>query len=90
MTEEAVIRVPAELAIGDELEAELLLQPDDVADRLVRRLGQLRLIDLAARKARALFHQFRRAQEAADMLGAERRLGDGDGRANIHCVTLPV
>jgi hypothetical protein len=88
--EEAVIRMAAELAVGDEFEAELLLQADDVADRLVRRLRQFGLIDFAARKARALFHQLRRTQQAADMLGAERRLGYGDGCANIHGVTLPV
>jgi hypothetical protein len=91
--EEAVVGAAAEFAVGDEFEAELLLERDSAANGSVFRRGQRRLIDLAAGEAGALGHQFRRPQQAADMLGAERRLRYGLRRghigADIHGVTLP-
>ena len=65
----------AELAVGRELEAELLLLLDDLFDLAV--LDGLEL----GRRDRALFALGARllqrggTQEAADMIGAERRFG---------------
>src|SRR5215813_3849588 len=72
--EEAVIGAAAEFAVSDEFEAEPLLQADRLDYRLVFSGGECDLIDLAFGKAGTFAHQFRRAQQAADMFGAERRL----------------
>ena len=65
----------AELAVGDGLQAGLLLLGDDRADLavfdLLERIGG----DLAIGAALARLLQRRGAQQAADMIGAERRLG---------------
>ena len=70
---------PAELAVGDALQADVFLERDDRGDRLVldatQRLGR----DLAARLLLARLEQALRAQEAADMVGAK-----GRGRAGGH------
>jgi hypothetical protein len=89
-----VIGAAAEFAVGDELEAELFLEPDRAANGRVFGGRQFGLIDLAAREAGALPHQFRRTQKTADMLSAERWLQLGLGRGHlgvdIHGVALPA
>ncbi len=92
--EEAVIGAAAEFAVGDEFEAEAFLQGDGVADGLVFGRGQIVLADFTAGETPALFQQIRRPQQAADMLGAKRRLrsgfcGGNRTGANIHGVSLP-
>ncbi len=85
LVEKAVIGAAAKLAVGHELEAELLLQPDGFPDGEIFRLGELGLADLTARKSRALAQQRIRSQQAADMLGAKRWLcRRRDARVNIH------
>ena len=59
--EEAMIGAAAELAVRHQLEAELLLQPDCVADGKVFRGGQLGLCDLASCELGTLPYQVRRA-----------------------------
>ena len=79
------IEVPpgaAELAVGDRLEPDLLLLLDDALDLAV--LDRLELggvISPLARCSRASFSAGR-TQQAADVIGAERRLG------SLHVVTL--
>src|SRR3989442_12030903 len=64
--------VAAELAVGDRLQADVLLQLDDAPDVLVLGLAQLFSRDFAFFPLRADLVQFTRAQQAADMVGAER------------------
>ena len=63
-----------ELAVGDDLQPDVLLQLDDVADRVVLDRGQPFAVELAGGVLLPRAQQFRRAQQAADMLGAERRI----------------
>src|SRR6202043_3163394 len=65
----------AELAVGDGLQAGLLLLGDDRADLAVFHFLQRIGGDLAVGAALARFLQGAGTQEAADMIGAERRLG---------------
>src|SRR5215467_257296 len=70
----------AVLAVGRELEADLLLLPDDLVD-----LAVLDLLELGVGQGACLVLGARvldrgRAQDAADMVGAERRLGSGGHR----------
>jgi hypothetical protein len=63
----------AKLAIGYPLEANLLLNPDHIPDHIVLDAAQF-----FGREATGLMlgprpQQFRRAQQAADVVGAERR-----------------
>jgi hypothetical protein len=57
-----VPRGPAELAVGRRLEANLLLHPDRVADRLVLDRLQLLARNLAGRKVLAGLQQALRAK----------------------------
>ena len=72
-----VPRRAAELAVGHRAQAEVLLQGDDVADRVV--LGRAQAVGVDAAFAEVLpgLHELARAQQAADVLGPERRLGAG-------------
>ncbi len=65
--------VAAELAVGDRLDADRLLQRDHVADAAVLHRFQLGLADLALSCLRPRLVQLLRAQQAADMVGTERR-----------------
>src|SRR4029079_9154289 len=72
------VQVPpgaAELAVGDRLQADLLLLLDDRANLAVFDLLEFGARDLAVGAALARLLQCRRAQQAADMVGAERRRG---------------
>ena len=71
------IEVPegaAELAVGDRLQADLLLPLDESADLPVLHLLERAVRDFAAAMFLARVLEKLRAQEAADHVGAERRL----------------
>ncbi len=63
----------AEFAVGGELEADLFLLPDDLFDLAVLDRCQRGGVDLALGALLARGFQRRGAQEAADVVGAERR-----------------
>jgi hypothetical protein len=66
----------ADLAVGDGRDADLLLQADDVADRLVLdglQLGGVDRLVVVVLLARCLDRI--RSKQAADMVGTEGRLG---------------
>ena len=63
----------AELAVGDPLEADLLLPPDHLADALVLDGAQRRRVDLVGEELLPRLAQGGGTQEAADVIGAERR-----------------
>src|SRR5262249_27740617 len=71
--EVAVIGASAELAVSGQLEADALLQPDRLLDRRVLGGGERRIIDFASGPTPAHLGETRRPQQAADVLGAERR-----------------
>jgi hypothetical protein len=75
--EEAVIGAAAEFAVGRKLQPNALLQRERVLDGLVFGFGQGRLVNFATREFRPLVEQGLGAQQAADVLGAERRLDLG-------------
>ena len=75
--EEAVVGGATEFSVGGEPEAEPLLQGDGVADRGVLGNLQLGCRDTASRMAATQVQKRGRAEQAADMLGAEGRLGHG-------------
>jgi hypothetical protein len=58
-------------AVGDRLESDLLLQRDDLADRLLLDLAQFVVANLAGRLPFARADQVIRPDQAADMVGAE-------------------
>src|SRR5579864_5534525 len=65
----------AEFAVGDRLQADLFLLLDDALDLAVFDRSQFDCGDVALDALLARPLQRRRAQQAADMVGAERRLG---------------
>ena len=71
----------AEFAVGDGLQAGRFLLLDDVLDLAVLDRLQRGGVDLAFGAALARLFQRGRPQQAADMIGAERRLG------SLHCPT---
>ena len=77
-----VPRRAAELPVGRRAQSDVLLQRDDVADRVVLDRAQAGGVDAALREVVTGLHQRPRAQQAADVVGPERRLGAGiHGRA---------
>ena len=83
------IGVAAELAVGDGLEPHLLLHRHDIANRLVLLGAQLLVVDPVDVVLDARLEEMRRAQQAADMVGAEggRGMGHG-GLAYTICVVI--
>jgi len=73
--EKAMVGAPAELAVGRKLQSDTLLKGERVLDGLIFGFCQRRLVDLAVGELGALIEQRLRAQQAADVFGAERRLG---------------
>ena len=69
-----VPRRAAELAVGDALQADVLLHLHDRADRIVLDGLQLRGADAAVLVIVARAQQLLRTQQAADVIGAKRRL----------------
>src|SRR5260221_3090548 len=63
---------PAKLAVGDALETRVLLELDDLGDRLVLDRAERRPVDLASREALASIEQLAGTEEAADMVGPKR------------------
>src|SRR5215204_1444891 len=77
------IRAP-EFAVGDPAQAEVLLELDDVPDGFVFDVAQLRMGYLPDPQLFARVEQEFRPQEAADMVGTERRRAAGGGRWRCH------
>ena len=73
LDEPAPIRAAAELAVGHDLQAHVLLHADDVADALVLDLGKARIVEFPGMMVAERLTQGRRPQQAADMVGAEWR-----------------
>src|SRR6266699_1057789 len=69
--------VAAELAVGDRLQADVLLQLDGVLDAFVLHGAQRRTVDLALLVSGARGMECLRAQQAADVVGAERGFHEG-------------
>jgi hypothetical protein len=67
--------IPAIFAIGSRFEADLLLAANELDDLLVLDGGERVAPDLAALVLVARLAERRGAQQAADMIGAEWRLG---------------
>src|SRR5262245_49575681 len=65
------IAAAAELAIGDDLQADLFLQLDHAGNRGILDCRECLMIELAGRVLLACAQQFRRPHQAADMFGAE-------------------
>jgi hypothetical protein len=65
------IRAP-ELAVGNALQPDVFLHADDIGDRRVLDRAQRRAVERAVVKALAGGEQRRRAQKAADVVGAKR------------------
>ena len=65
----------AVLAVGDALQPQILLEPDDGANRAVFDCAQIRFGDGALLMLFARLQQFLRTQKAADVVRAERRGG---------------
>ena len=63
----------AELAVGCRAQTDLLLHAHDLADRLVLDCAQPRGVDAAGGVILARLQERRRAEQAADVVGAERR-----------------
>jgi hypothetical protein len=75
----------AKFAVGDRRKSGLLLLANDRGDLAV--LDRLELVgaDLAALALRARVFERGRAQQAADVVGAERRLDAGHGGSSRDC-----
>jgi hypothetical protein len=68
-----VPRRAAELAVGRRPQADVALHADDVGDGLVLYPPELRVLDLPGGVPGAGVEEVLRAEEAADVVGAERR-----------------
>ena len=66
------IRAPI-FTVGNPAQAEILLELDDAADRIVFDAPQLRDVDCAGPELLPRIEQEFRSQEASDMIGAKRR-----------------
>src|SRR5262249_8133687 len=75
---EQKVALPGEavvLAVGDQTQADVLLQPHHAADRRVLNAHELRLRDFALLRRDARRKQRVGPDQAADMVGTERRFG---------------
>jgi hypothetical protein len=70
-------RPAAKLAVGDGLQTDLLVQGDRTADGVVLDGAQRSGVDVAGKMLGTGVRQLRRAQQAADVIGAKR--GDCSG-----------
>ena len=73
LDEAAPIGAAAEFAVGHDLQPDLLLHLHDIADALILNLRKMRVVDALARMVAECLTQHLRPQQAADMVGAERR-----------------
>src|SRR2546426_8981516 len=69
--------VATELAVGDRLQADVFLQLDGLPDAFVFHGAQRRTVDLALLVPGARGMECLRAQQAADVVGAERGFHEG-------------
>ena len=86
LDEASPVGAAAEFAVGHDLEADLLLHGEDVADALILQFAELGVADLLGGMPAEGLPQRRRAQQAADVIGAERRSALGGG---THARGLP-
>ena len=94
----APIGASAKLTVGNDLEPDVLLHPDGGADRRVLRGSKTLLVEFAGVKSAKRLPQWRRAQQAADVIGAKRRIciedlawfprGDPAGKASSTRILL--
>ena len=84
--EPAPIGAAAELAVGHDLEPDLLLHADGVADAVILDAHELVVADLVAGVAAEGLAQRRRPQQASDVIGAKRRAAV---RATCSCFVAP-
>ena len=68
-----VPRRPTELPVGRRTQTHFFLHAHDLANRLVLDGAQPRVVDAAGSVILARLQQRRRAKQAADVVGAERR-----------------
>src|SRR5262249_57855075 len=73
LDEVCVERSPAKFAVGDRVQAERLLECDRFADAAVLQLAQLVQIVLAKNRLFVSEAKLRGPEQAADVVGAERR-----------------
>jgi hypothetical protein len=73
LDESTPIGAAAKLAVGDDLEPDVLLHADGITDTLVLNLRELVVRDLAAGVAPERLAQRRGPQQASHMVGAKRR-----------------
>src|SRR5262249_38305310 len=78
----------AELAVGRELEPDLLLLPDDLLDLAVPHRGELGGGDLLLLVPRARRLEWGGAQQAADVVGPKRRFGRCRHRGHLPQTSL--
>ena len=78
----------AELAVGHGLQADVFLQFHHLADRRVFQRAQVLCGDFALAEPLALGEQGGRAQKAANMIGAEGRLGAMHAHVKNSCRVL--
>src|SRR5262249_4316078 len=81
--EVAVPAGAAELAVGDDVEADVFLQPDGAADFGVLDVGEFIVRKLAAVVLETRLEERGRTHEAADLIGAERRTKGLAHRLNL-------
>ena len=73
LDEASPIRPAAKLAVGDDAKARRFLQRNHVADRAVLDLREMPIVDAFGLMVLERLAQFDRTQQAADVVGAERR-----------------
>ena len=77
LDEAAPVRRAAEFAVGDHGKPGVRLQRDGVADRRILRGDKAGFVERTIVEGAISLPQSRRAQQAADMVGAERRAMHG-------------
>jgi hypothetical protein len=73
LDEPAPIGAAAELAVVRDLEPDILLQFDRIADAAILDFGKARIVDLSRQMIAKRLAQLGRPQQAADVIGAKRR-----------------
>ena len=80
LDEPAPIRAAAEFAVGDDFQPNVFLQLDGVADRRILCSREALFVELAGVKGAKGLTERRRAQQAADVVGAKWRVVHGSSR----------
>jgi hypothetical protein len=79
------VALPPELAVADRIETNRFLLRHDFADRCILDRRERGSIDFTLAELTACFDQMRRPQQAANLIGAERRLE----RSGSHAISAP-